>query len=275
LYTDSKNEITYTNINPGVYTLKLKSANNDNLWNEKKLILIISPPYYQTTWFYTITALLLIGLLTFLLSFWKNQIKLKERRFFLNKENTQKTVMLKEIHHRVKNNLQVVNSLLRIQSSKVKGDSTLEQKDIIGLFKDSQKRVVSMALLHERMYQTKSLEKLNIEKHLEPIIYDLINTYKVNINIKLDLNLSPIELNLDTLVPLGLIINELISNALKYAFKGREKGAISVEIKPTELNNTYILIFGDDGIGKSFEENVNDGNLGAKLINSFVRQFKW
>jgi len=152
-----KNQFTYTNLDPGTYSLKLKAANSDGIWNEnpKQVIITISPPYWNTLWFYWLAFIALATITYLMLQFWKNQIKHKQRRMFLKKENDQKTNMLKEIHHRVKNNLQIVNSLLRIQSSKIKDEH------IVQMFKKTQRRVLSMAILHEKMYQTENLKNLN------------------------------------------------------------------------------------------------------------------
>jgi len=193
-------------------------------------------------------------------------IKLKQRREFFKKENDQKTNMLKEIHHRVKNNLQIVNSLLRIQSSKI------EDENIIQMFKKTQRRVLSMAILHEKMYQSENLKNLNAKEHFESLISDLVKTYGINKDIELDISIVPVNFTMDTLLPLGLIINELINNSLKYAFKNKEKGKISIHIKTTTREGFYELIIGDDGIGIEGDKALKSNQIGANLVHAFVKQ---
>jgi len=263
-----KNQFTYTNLDPGTYTLKLKAANSDGIWNEKpkQIIITISPPYWNTLWFYWLAFIALATITYLMLQFWKNQIKHKQRRVFLKKENDQKTNMLKEIHHRVKNNLHIVNSLLRIQSSKI------EDEHIVQMFKKTQRRVLSMAILHEKMYQSENLKNLNAKEHFESLIRDLVDTYGINKNIELDISIAPVNFTMDTLLPLGLIINELINNSLKYAFKDREKGKISILIKTTKRKNFYELIIGDDGIGIQEDQSLKSNQIGANLVHAFVKQ---
>jgi len=263
-----KNQFTYTNLDPGTYTLKLKAANSDGLWNEtpKQLIITISPPYWNTLWFYWLISIALVTLTYLILQFWKNQIKHKQRRIFLKKENDQKTNMLKEIHHRVKNNLQIVNSLLRIQSSKIKDEN------IVQMFKKTQRRVLSMAILHEKMYQSENLKNLNAKEHFESLIRDLVETYGINTDIELDISITPVNFTMDTLLPLGLIINELINNSLKYAFKNKEKGKISIQIKTTTRKGFYELIIGDDGVGIEKGQTLKSNQIGANLVQAFVKQ---
>jgi len=263
-----KNQFTYTNLDPGTYTLKLKPANSDGIWNEKpkQLIITISPPYWNTLWFYWLVFIALATLTYLILQFWTNQIKHKQRRAFLKKENDQKTNMLKEIHHRVKNNLHIVNSLLRIQSSKI------DDQRIVHMFKKTQRRVLSMAILHEKMYQSENLKNLNAKEHFEPLIRELVETYGIDKDIELDISIVPVNFTMDTLLPLGLIINELINNSLKYAFKDKEKGKISIHIKTTKRKGFYELIIGDDGIGIMENQPLKSNQIGANLVQAFVKQ---
>lgn len=265
-----KSQFTYTNLDPGTYTLKLKASNSDGIWNEspKQIVITISPPFWNTLWFYWL-VFIAFGTITYLmLQFWKNQIKHKQRRVLLKNENDQKTTMLKEIHHRVKNNLHIVNSLLRIQSSKI------EDEHIVQMFKKTQRRVLSMAILHEKMYQSENLKNLNAKEHFESLIRDLVDTYGINKNIELDVSITPVKFTMDTLLPLGLIINELINNSLKYAFKEKEKGKISIHIKTTKRKGYYELIIGDDGIGIKEGQSLKSNQIGANLVYAFVKQLK-
>ena len=266
----SSNQFTYTNLSPDTYTLKLKAANSDGIWSNppKEITIQITPPFWQTTWFYLLCILVLLASVYIMLYVWRKQIKLKERRDFLRKENELKTAMLREIHHRIKNNLHVVNSLLRIQSAKI------EDQNVVQIFKKAQSRVLSMAILHEKMYQTKNLNDINAQDHFEPLIRDLIEAYGLNKDIELDLKISSVQFDMATLVPLSLIINELISNSLKYAFADQDSGKITIHLNETGTNKDYELIVGDNG--KGIEPNVGKraDQIGTKLIATFVKQLK-
>jgi len=230
------------------------------------LYINIKPPFWKTNWFYFFSFLAIVTSLFFFLHLWKKQIKLTERRDFHKRENDQKTAMIKEIHHRVKNNLQVINSFLRVQASKI------EDPEIVTIFKKTQSRVLSMAVIHEKMYQTKNLHSLNAQEHFEPLIVDLIEAYGINKNIELDLKITPVDFEMETLTPLALIINELISNSLKYAFNNQENGIIKIHLNRTETPDYFQLLIGDNGSGYDQEKTTSSKQIGTKLISSFVKQ---
>ena len=183
------------------------------------------------------------------------------------KRNEEKTVMLKEIHHRVKNNLQVVNSLLRIQAR------GLDDENVKLMFKLTQSRVIAMARLHEKIYNTKDLKYIDVNDHFRLLIRDLIHSYNLDKNIVSKFSIEPVKMSIDTLLPLSLIVNELISNSLKHAFNSVDAGEIFVALKSTKSNHEYELIIGDNGIGTQgcvLSEVVN--STGVTLIKTFVRQ---
>lgn len=190
-------------------------------------------------------------------------LQLEQANKELSKKNEEKVVMMKEIHHRVKNNLQIVNSLLRLQSHEFK------DLKIIGAFEECQNRVVSMAMLHERMYKSDDIKKIDIKDHLSLLIEDLLNTYQLDKKVEIKLDIEKIELGIKTLVPLGLIINEIITNALKYAFKGVDNPKIAVSLQ--QLNSKkYVFIIGDNGNGIA---TVTEGDsFGSELITIFTEQ---
>ena len=175
--------------------------------------------------------------------------------------------MLKEIHHRVKNNLQVVNSLLRIQAR------GLDDENVKLMFKLTQSRVIAMARLHEKIYNTKDLKYIDVNDHFRLLIRDLIHSYNLDKNIVSKFSIEPVKMSIDTLLPLSLIVNELISNSLKHAFNSVDAGEIFVALKSTKSNHEYELIIGDNGIGTQgcvLSEVVN--STGVTLIKTFVRQ---
>lgn len=193
-----------------------------------------------------------------------NESSLKEVCLTLQNKNEENKAMMKEIHHRVKNNLQVINSLLRMQSRFVKDEN------VVTMFKDSQKRIMTIAALHEKLYNADNLKEINVKTHIESLVRELIEGYSVKQNIRLTINIEPIYLGLDTLVPLGLIINEIITNALKHAFNDSSDNAIALSLSRTD-NELFELVVSDNG--KGFKANdVSQNGLGQKLITIFVKQ---
>ncbi len=179
----------------------------------------------------------------------------------------EKEVLLQEIHHRVKNNLQVIYSLLDLQSQHIDDQATLD------IFLESQNRVRSMALVHEKLYQSEDFATLNFSEYIRNLIDYLFQVYQVNTNcITLEIEVEEVTLNIDTAIPCGLIINELVSNALKYAFPKITMGTIKVALY-SNLNNQLTLIVRDDGIG--FPANLDFQNvksLGLQLVNVLTNQ---
>ena len=188
---------------------------------------------------------------------------LKKQKEDITKQNEEKKVMLKEIHHRVKNNLQVVNSLLKFQSREI------EDEKIIGMFNKAQKRVLSMAMLHEKLYRSDDLKNINIRDHFTVLAEDLIKNYAVGKKITLEVDIDDVDdISIETLTSLGLIISELITNSLKHAFKNTNEGIIIVSFK--QVDNVYELIIGDDGVG--FVPENKSAGLGTKLTQIFTKQ---
>lgn len=189
--------------------------------------------------------------------------KNKEASKLLRQQNEEKQVMMKEIHHRVKNNLQVVNSLLRLQSYEV------EDSKVVEMFKNTQRRVLSMAKLHENMYSTENLKLINVNNHLSELITDIIASYGLDKEIEAELDIINEEFSIKTLLPLSLIVNEIITNSLKHAFINKQKGNVVLELKKAS-DQDFEMIIGDDGIG--FHPLDESRGLGTKLINIFSRQ---
>ncbi len=181
----------------------------------------------------------------------------------------EKEILLKEIHHRVKNNLQVITSLLSLQSS------FLEDNTIKALFRYSQYRINSMALIHEMLYKSNDISKIDYSKYAGNLISGLIVSMKGSQNnIKLETNIPNISINIDTAIPLGLLINEIITNALKYGIKGNQPGKIHVEIVKMK-HNYFKMLIGDDGEGFSKDINFRNSNsLGLMLIHKLSLQLK-
>lgn len=194
-----------------------------------------------------------------------NQLLEKEKNE-VEKKNEEKNALLKEIHHRVKNSLQVISSLLRLQSYEF-DDDYIRMK-----FEEAQGRVISIAKLHEQMYNSENLKEIAIKKHFTPLIEELVKDYQIKTKVCLDVYFVDVSMGSKTLIPLGLIINEVISNSFKYAFEGKESGNIKVHVRHKEAEQ-YILEIGDDGVGMSRDFNIDESSsLGMQLIQVFTEQ---
>ncbi|MGA9382211.1 MAG: PAS domain S-box protein, partial [Phormidium sp.] len=181
----------------------------------------------------------------------------------------EKEILLKEIHHRVKNNLHVIASLLHLQSHSINDPNLLE------IFNDSQNRIYTMALIHEQLYQSKDLGKVNLGKYIQRLIGNLCTSFNgSNKRIKLIVEAEPLSLNVETAIPCGLIINELITNAYKYAFPNGRCGEVKVQLFEAE-NQQLNLIVVDNGIGiPGTVDWQNPASLGLKLVQILAKQLK-
>jgi PAS domain S-box-containing protein len=178
----------------------------------------------------------------------------------------EKDILLKEVHHRVKNNMQVISSILNLQSSYVKDTYALN------LLKECQNRIKSMAFIHESLYQTKNFESVNFSEYVATLSKNLVHTYSINTKkIKLILTLEKLFLSLDASIPCGLIINEIISNSLKYAFPDNRDGIIFVNLRV--VKNKVSIEVGDNGVGIPETVDVkNTQTLGLQLVDTLVEQ---
>ncbi len=192
----------------------------------------------------------------------------KNTEFELKSSLNEKEVLLREIHHRVKNNLQIISSLLDLQKIYVKEDPLA-----INVLKDSQNRVLSMAMIHEMLYQTKDISYINFNDYIKNLVSNLLDSYRNNtIFINTVIDVQEILLNIETSIPLGLIISELLSNSLKYAFPHRKEGVIKLNLEANDIE--YNLIISDNGVGlpEDIDYRNTESSLGFRLVNSLVTQ---
>ena len=191
----------------------------------------------------------------------------KEYEKQLEESIKEKEVLLKEVHHRVKNNMQVISSILNLQSSYISDETALD------MLRESQDRIKSMSFVHESLYQSNTLSEVNFAEYIQNIARNLYHSYgRPGGGIGLEFALDDIYLNLDTSIPCGLIINEVVSNSLKYAFQGRESGTVKIHFSK-ESDGKLKLIVSDDGIGlpKNFDiENAE--SLGLQLVTTLITQ---
>jgi PAS domain S-box-containing protein len=181
----------------------------------------------------------------------------------------EKEVLLKEIHHRVKNNLQVVSSLLDLQADYI----TDEPAHLI--LQESQNRIKSMALIHERLYRSNDLARINFAEYVEDLIHHLLRSYgNLTGRVSLQHYIAPVSLSIETAIPCGLIINELVSNALKYAFPQGRAGVIEVELQVSDQRQ-LLLTVKDNGIGLPTGIDFRRvKSLGLTLVMTLVKQLK-
>ncbi len=179
----------------------------------------------------------------------------------------EKEVLLKEIHHRVKNSLQVISSLLYLQSKHLK------DKEIINIFIESQNRIRSMALVHEKLYRSKNLAQINFSAYIKDLANSLFHSYSINVNrIKLVTEIQKMIMDIETAIPCGLILNELISNALKYAFPKDLAGEIRIMLK-LKQNRMVEFSVRDTGVGLPDDFNITESSpLGMRLVETLVDQ---
>lgn len=181
----------------------------------------------------------------------------------------EKEVLLKEIHHRVKNNLQIVDSLLRLHSRQVKDAQVAE------ILLESQNRIKSIALIHEKLYQSEDLARIQFTEYIPNLVIHLFSSYKINASaVALKVQVDDIALEIDIAIPCGLIINELVSNALKYAFPADRSGEIRVEFR-ADPNRMITLTVSDNGIGMPEQfDPIETKSLGLKLVWGLVEQLE-
>lgn len=178
----------------------------------------------------------------------------------------EKQTLLREIHHRVKNNLQVISSLLDLQSQLATDPATA------GIFRESQNRVRSMALVHERLYQSETLANIDFADYLRNLVAQLRNTFQGDDRrIRFELDLAPVRLSIDAAVPAGLAVNELITNSLKYAFPEQRSGVVTVRLAAAD--GQVVLTVQDDGIGLPAAVTLSAAKtLGLRLVAALVDQ---
>jgi PAS domain S-box-containing protein len=202
---------------------------------------------------------------TGLVLFIRNITDRKNAEDFIRQSLTEKEVLLKEVHHRVKNNLQIISSILNLQSS------TIEDRQTLDLLRNSQDRIRSMSLIHELLYRTKDFSTIDFSEYIRSIATNLFQSYTENKKIELILELEDVFLDLDAAIPCGLIINELITNSLKYGFEADKGGTIKIMLQT--LDKQISLKIEDNGIGFPDHIDFRDTeSLGMQLVVSLIEQ---
>lgn len=181
----------------------------------------------------------------------------------------EKELLLKEVHHRVKNNMQLISSMLKLQSKYLKDEKAL------GFFKDCRNRIKSMALIHEKLYKSQDLAHIDFARYIKALLKGLFQSHLTDgSKVILNIDIENISLTIDTAIPSGLIVNELISNSLKYAFPNNRKGEISIILRLIEKDRLELIV-SDNGIGLPKDLNIKSTeSLGLKLVTTLTTQLQ-
>jgi PAS domain S-box-containing protein len=258
-------ELKYVNVSPEERTIQF--IINDYKLYEKEVV--ESDKYGNLKYFLLNgTGVIKNGKLVRIWGVQRDITEKKKAEEAIKRSLTEKDILLKEIHHRVKNNLQIVTSLLKLQSSYV------DDEKVRQLFRESQNRVQSMALIHQKLYLTKDLSHIKLNDYLNNIILHLQHSYGIlEDRVQIVIDDKDISISLDNAVPCGLIINELVSNSLKYAFPGNRKGSIFIDTAYDDITGRYWLSVRDDGIGLPDELHPRHTNtFGLRLVSTLVEQ---
>ncbi|WP_347157165.1 two-component regulator propeller domain-containing protein [Pontibacter chitinilyticus] len=245
---------TYANLDPGSYTFELLAQNNDGYWTPSPLTyaFTIVPPIWRREWFIGVLLLVIAGTILSVVRLREQslvkmnsllEMKVQHRTQMLERKNREKETLLQEIHHRVKNNLQIVISMLNLQARHVADPLALDVMRAI------RSRVRSMAILHERLYRHDDLGQIDLEDYFKGICESLYASYGVDEQqIVLQMEVPTIKVDIDSAITLGLIVNELVSNTLKYAFPAEQCGLLHICLQCNH-NQQYTLTVSDNGKG--------------------------
>ncbi|MEO6282053.1 MAG: histidine kinase dimerization/phosphoacceptor domain -containing protein [Dyadobacter sp.] len=269
--------VDFAQMNSGSYIFHLKSRNSDGIWTKlvTPLRIVISPPWWLSPGAYVACALLL------LVGFWylmkarlheqarelalEEAVVIKQQRDEIAQKNSQNELLLKEVHHRVKNNLGVVSGLLSLQSAKISDPKVLEA------IQASQNRVQSMSIIHQKLYQGEQLGAIEMRDYFNKLGESILHSFDMANRIHIDCPMPELVLDIDTAISVGLIANELFTNSLKYAFVGRDRGTIRVSL--TRMDEESLLLqVADNGIGKKPMETAKETGFGTQLVELLTRQ---
>ncbi len=215
-----------------------------------------------------LAGMILLSALMFIIAKIRNTKKLKEKNEIIQSQLEEKNILMKEIHHRVKNNLQIISSLLNIQSREIDDKLAVEAINL------SRNRVKSMALIHQNLYQKENITNIDAKVYIERLSKSIFNSYKIDQDhIQLQTDVDNLELDVDLTIPLGLIINELVTNSLKHAFPHQKNGKIEIVLKKMEKD--LKLIVSDNGIGLLNDDDPKKkDSFGLRMIKIFAAKLK-
>ena len=280
----NENSIRISGLPYGDFTLHIKAQNGEGAWSKSELIipLQVQKPFYLTWWFITLLVLVLVTTVYWVIRWRTRKLALdkiilehtvNDRTALLKKALSEqetllleKDVLMKEIHHRVKNNLQVISGLLELQSR------NLDDEAAKVALMEGRNRVRSIALIHQNLYQFENLSSIELSRFVKDLCRQVEALYKKQKEVSLNIDVPNLYLDIDSAVPLGLIMNELLSNSFKYAFNEVDYGKIHLQINVV-AEGKYQLIYSDNGPGLPVSFNLFKATtLGIQLINDLSRQ---
>ena len=274
------NSAVYTSLSPGEYEFVVEAKTGSGNFSDNRIAysFSIAYPFYRSYLFYALAGILLIGLIYGYIRIRigyleKNRLEqlVEERTQHLKEALEEKEVLIKEIHHRVKNNLAVISGILELQIDHAQHDHASK------VLRDGQQRIQSIAMIHEKLYQSERLAEIDFAKYVEELVEVIVRSHdKQEKNIKVDVQTGGVKLGVDQGIPCGLIINELLSNAYEHAFEGRKEGNILVRFKHINENQIQLIVR-DDGVGlpgdyETMQQQTE--TLGMGLVSTLVRQLE-
>lgn len=280
----NENSVRISGLPYGEFVLHIKAQNKEGAWNKQELSIPVHvlKPIYLQWWFISLLALLVIVGIYFLI--WLRLRQLARDKKYLEETVNERTlqlkqsiseqsalllekdVLMKEIHHRVKNNLQVISGLLELQSK------TLTDENARVALQEGRNRVRSIALIHQNLYQFENLSTINLRRFINDLGSQVQSVFQLQKEVVMTIDVPEVHLDIDSAVPLGLILNELLTNSFKYAFKEVEKGEIRLAIHSTG-EGRYQLLYRDNGPGLAEDFDLNRSkSLGLQLVTDLTRQ---
>lgn len=274
-----RKEIQLLKLPPGKHLLQVQGKSDDVLWNKPPLeiSIIVVPPWYLSTWAYVFYVLLLLAIIAF---FYKletdniihrnNKVQLTEianQNEIIQRTLAEKDVLFKEIHHRVKNNLQIISSILSLQKRYLKNE------DAVNALNDTQNRINSISLIHQKLYSDNRIVAVNIREYINQLAKDIIHTHSDSVHqVLFDSDIVDMLLEVDTATPIGLILNELITNSLKHN-AGQE--VLSIRIRLTKETDRLVLELKDNGKGVPNGIDVTQSkSYGMKMVSLLLKKLK-
>ncbi len=277
IYT-SENSIRFSDLPYGEYRLHIKGQNAEGAWSTSELNIPVTvlKPFYRESWFiatvFILSVMLFLGFVRWrTYSLRREKTKLEklvvERTEKLTESLEEKEVLLREIHHRVKNNLQIISGLLELQSAGI------EDETARAVLTDSQNRVQSIGLIHHKLYQNENLAAVEFSGFVTELFRQVSGIYLVNgKHVKAELEIKELYLDIDTAIPVGLIINELLVNSFKYAFAETADGVVHIELHP-RIKDQYELRYWDNGKGiPNHVDFTKSKSLGLRLVKRLSKQ---
>lgn len=270
--------IKVNNLPYGDFILKIKAQSISGFWNKNEISLPISviKPFYKTWWFYIIILSIIILSVFVIMNIRVKRLEknnkqleqlVKKRTMELESSLIEQISLLQEVHHRVKNNLQFISAMLKMQTNAVKNE-----KDKVAL-KEASRRINAMALVHDMLYNKEKVEHISVKEYLNELISKLseLTSYDSS-NIKFNINIDDVKFDINNCVSIGMITSEIISNAVKHAFSGIENPIIDIELKFNQADNMVIYSIHDNGKGILIKN--NNSGIGLRLIDIFARQME-